>query len=166
MKEYITDAIVLDKEPKGDLDQRVFLYTQDLGKIVAKVTSGRRIISKLSGHLEPLNIVKVRLIGNGGFQLADALKLAKLPVGRASLKIAKLIKASVLENHPDQHLWSVLKNGSELKKVLNILGFDYFYASCSLCNKAAPGYFLFKELAYFCEQCLPSGMDSEDYLEI
>ena len=62
MQEHFTEALVLDKEILGELDYRVFLYTQQLGKIAAKVRSGRRITSKLAPHLEPLNFIQARLI--------------------------------------------------------------------------------------------------------
>ena len=76
MVEYFTEALVLDKEDSGDLDARIILYTEDLGKITAKAKSVKRITSKLNGHLEPLNFIQVRLVEKNGFQIVDALTIA------------------------------------------------------------------------------------------
>ncbi len=167
MKEHFTEALVLDKEIFGELDQRVFLYTQLLGKIAAKVRSGRRITSKLSPHLEPLNFVQVRLIEKNGFQIADALRISRLPVQVRNFKILKLIKASVFDGHPDLQLWSLLKKNiaSELT-VLKLLGFDYALAVCQICGNPKPEIFSFRDSDYFCKRCLAKNFNADDYLEL
>ena len=61
MEEYVTDAIVLEKQPAGESDGRYRLFTERFGRIAAKAKSSRRIISKLAGHLEPGSVAKIRL---------------------------------------------------------------------------------------------------------
>lgn len=176
MREYITEALVLDKLPNGEMDERVFLYTEELGKVVAKITSGRKITSKLSPHLEPLNFAKVRLIEKTGFsarggpasswQVADALRSGRLSATHASFKIIKLVNRAVLDGFRDQHLWSVLKSGAELTEILKILGFDPGESVCERCAKPQPRYFLLRESAYYCGKCLGGLSQIEEYIEI
>ena len=164
MKEYSTEAIVLDKEPNGELDWRVFLYTPDLGKIAAKVKSGRRITSKLSPHLEPLNLVKIRLTHKGGWQVADALKFGEL--AHRNLKILQLVKAAVLDNHADYELWTCLKGGrGAVHEVLKILGFDPIHAACQNCG-LKPAYFIFADSSFLCGRCAPPSLTSGDGVRI
>src|SRR3989344_7862372 len=127
MREYFTEAVVLYKEPLYEIDERVFLYTKDLGKVVAKVTSGRRITSKLSPHLEPLNLVKVRLVYKNSFQVADVLKFGKL--SHNNFNLLRLVKNSVINESPDQELWEFLYNSEDSSiKALTILGFNPSFA--------------------------------------
>ena len=87
MQEYVTDAIVLKKDPLGDLDGRYTLFTTRFGKIIAKAKSSRKITSKLASHLEPGIVTKVRFIETKGTQLIDALKSGRvaLPLGELQL---------------------------------------------------------------------------------
>jgi len=163
MREYVTEAIVLDKEPSGEGDTKVFLYTQSLGKVVAKAKSARKITSKLAAHLEPLSFIKLRLIEKNGFQVADALKENRLSSSR--LKILRLINSLVLEGQPDYHLWSLLKTGvNSPSAFLKILGFDPMLATCATCSRGRPEYFSFLDQGYFCKNCLPRTLDSKIYI--
>ena len=74
MQEYVTEAVVLDTVPSAELDVRVSLFTKKFGKLVARAKSVKKITSKLAGHLEPGNIIKIRLVEKKGLQLVDALK--------------------------------------------------------------------------------------------
>ena len=62
MTEYLSEAVVLDKETSGDLDIRVSMFTKKFGKLKVRAKSARRIVSKLSPHLEPGNVAQVRII--------------------------------------------------------------------------------------------------------
>ena len=75
---YFNEAIVLDREPSGEIDNRFSIYAKGFGKIVARGKSTRKITSKLSGHLEPGNLVKVRLIEKNGLQVVDTLKVSSI----------------------------------------------------------------------------------------
>ncbi len=147
---------MLDKQNKGEFDSRVFLYTKELGRISAKVTSARKIISKLNPHLEPLNIIDVRLVHKNNFQVIDALRKDKLPF--SFLKIIKLVQELTLENEPDFSLWTILrvlhqKNYPNLKVILNNLGYNPEFASCIICEQS-PTHFSFKELGFYCKKCV------------
>ncbi len=155
MREYFTEALVLDKQNKGEFDSRVFLYTKELGRISAKVTSARKIISKLNPHLEPLNIVDVRLVHKNNFQVIDVLRKEKLPLN--FLQIIRAVQELTLENEPDFSLWTILqvlhqKKYPNLGMVLNILGYSHEFASCVVCEQD-PTHFSFKELSFYCKNC-------------
>src|SRR3989344_7741215 len=77
MFEYSTEAVVLDKEPIGESDALVFLYTPGYGKVVARAKSARKITSKLAASLEPANIVSARVLSYGTYQIADAVSLER-----------------------------------------------------------------------------------------
>ena len=161
MAEYFTEAVVLDKKDLGDLDARVFLFTEKLGKVRAKITSARKITSKLSPHLEPLNFANVRLVERkNDFQVADALKTGKFP-NTEFLTILWLIKELSAENQPEPHLWALLKK-IQIKPVslsllsgaiLKIFGFDPKFAACDICHKPSPDYFIFDDAKYLCKTC-------------
>ncbi len=155
MREYFTEAIVLDKKNSGEFDARVFLYTKELGRVAAKITSARKIISKLNPHLEPLNIVDIRLVHKNSFQVIDALRKERLSLD--FLKIIKAVQELTMENEPDFPLWTILqtlrqKNYPNISVVLNNLGYSPELASCVICDKN-PSHFSFKELSFYCNGC-------------
>lgn len=155
MKEISTEAIVLNKEPLHESDCKVTFFCRDLGKISAKVKSGRRITSKLSPHLEPLNLVTLRLVGKNGLHVADALKVGELPV--AQLKLLRFLDAILSESEGDYRLWSELrKGGLTIGNALALLGFDPSFAVCEKCGRT-PDYFLAGDNVYLCRLCAGGG---------
>ena len=165
VKEYFTEAVVLDKESLGELDARVSLYTQIAGKIFAKVKSARKINSKLSPHLEPLNLVKARIVQKNGLQIADVVKFGKL--GAENIRILKLISGTVLEGAPDYHLWSLVKSGTILpEQILKVLGFDPEFSLCVKCQGEKPEFFIFNDAVYICRKCFLGKPDKKEYLEL
>src|SRR3989344_3516678 len=122
LTEIITDAIVLDKEDFREQDGRIHLYTKNLGKVVAKTISSRKILSKLAAHLEPMNLVTARLVSRGdfydgrGFQLVDALSRdpARIIKGdpqdlASAIRVYELISKSIPSGIPDGELWDFLQ---------------------------------------------------------
>lgn len=155
MKEYFTEALILDKEPSGEFDARIHLYTKELGRIAAKVTSVRKIISKLNAHLEPLNLIDARIVNKNNFQIVDALKFGRLP--SEFLPIVRAIKELTAEGDPDFSLWTVVsvltqKNQANLPLVLKVLGYDPKYASCDYCG-GQPQLFSLSAQTFRCDEC-------------
>ena len=175
MNEYFTEALVLDKKNLGEMDSLVFLYAKNLGKTVAKAKSSRKITSKLGGHLEPLNLIKARMVGRralpgGGqtFQIVDAITLGRPLANQPLATVLKFlsffnfIKETTFENQPDLPLWSLilkhLKNPTADEKTiyrsaLKILGFDPEYAVCSECKIKNVEFFLKEEQIFLCGKC-------------
>lgn len=148
MQEYVTDAIVLKKDPLGDVDGRYTLFTKRFGRIMAKAKSSRKITSKLAPHLEPGIVAKVRFIETKGTQLIDALKS-----GHVELPLSDLHFLSQLlpDAEPEPALWELLtsKNFS-WSAALAILGWDPADAECIACDTRPPSYFYITRQEFYC----------------
>ena len=171
MKEFITQALVLDKEDLGEADSRVFLYSPEYGKIIAKVKSSKKTLSKLGGHLEPFNLVSARVIDGGRqinssrSQIVDALLIEKLRPSWALHKLLNFIKETTLEGQPDDHFWqlvrrSLLSDKINYRPLLAVQGFDPKFAICQNCRKDNPTHFSYKDQCFYCNQCLSGSVTS------
>ncbi len=148
MQEYVTDAIVLRKDPLGDLDGRYTLFTKRFGKLVAKAKSSRKITSKLASHLEPGTLTKVRFIETKGTQLIDALKSGNisLPIGELYL-----LNQIVPDAEPEPALWDLLTRGAfAWAPALAIMGWDPEGAECVMCGAKKPRYFYITRQEFYC----------------
>ena len=170
MTEYFTEALVLAKEENGEVDATAHLYTEKLGRVIAKAKGLKRIKSKLSAYLEPLNFINIRLVGNGRLQVVDALASDKNEITKIKssaedlekfLKIADFLKETTFEFQPDQQLWhtivNIFKNNPKLedayKLILRDLGFDPRFAACEICQKENPEFFNKENQTFLCENC-------------
>lgn len=172
MVEYFTEALVLDKEDSGDLDARIILYTEDLGKIIAKAKSVKRITSKLNGHLEPLNFIQVRLVEKNGFQIVDALTIANSANFKENpavffrlLNFIKFFKEMTFDLQPDRKLWLAMKEivanwliyqkkeKAIYRLIIKILGFDPAHAACVFCRGKEINFFSPEDYIFFCAKC-------------
>jgi recombinational DNA repair protein (RecF pathway) len=154
MREFITDAVVLHKEPLRDADARYFFFTKRQGKVVGKATSARKVTSKLAGHLEPGTLTAVRFIerngGGIGTQVVDALKDRALQIPLTDLR---LLNAVLHEGEADITLWNELLQGQfSWKNILRILGWDPVDASCAMCGGKV-AYFYIPRQEFFCKAC-------------
>ncbi len=165
--EYYTEGVVLDKEPIGEADLQIALYTRDLGKVVARAVSARKISSKLASHLEPLNFAAVRIVQKNRFQIVDALKTGALSKNLDTVAVLRLVKELSAEGQPDLALWELIKSEQLVGgEVLKVLGFDKRFAVCENCGTKNPTHFLVKQLEYFCSPCfLKSGRPASFALE-
>lgn len=158
MELYFPEAIVLNREDSNEVDSRFSIYAKGYGKFFAKAKSARKILSKLSGHLEPGSLVKIRLVGNGGLQVVDALKFGKVAVGAPDLH---LLNRLLPEQDFDFGIWEMLVGSpsasSGLKfswpKALKILGWDPEHAGCQLCG-GKPVFFVLKNQGFVCDRCV------------
>lgn len=151
MTEYFSESVVLNREPSGDLDSRVSIFTKRFGKLIAKAKSARKITSKLSQHLEPGNLVYARLVEKNGLQLVDALKTSRLKVCPADLYFLGQLLA---EAEPDLRLWeTILQPEFNWPRILKILGWDPKATFCQTCNENAPVVFHIPAQEFFCKNC-------------
>lgn len=151
MTEYLSEAVVLTKEPNGDLDNRISLFTKKFGKLVAKAKSARRITSKLSPHLEPGNLSVVRLVEKNGLQVVDALKSERLNISPADLYNLNLVLS---EAEPDQRLWHELRQEKLIwPRILAYLGWDPEEAHCEKCGRRPVSHFRVQSQEFFCGSC-------------
>lgn len=151
MQEYVTNALVLKKDPLNDIDGRYTLFTQRFGKIVGKAKSSRKITSKLAPHLEPGMVTKVRILETKGTQLIDALKTERLALSFNSLySLSQLLP----EGEPEPELWAMIaRNDLSWKKVLSVLGWASEDADCAICGAPAPEYFYTPRQEFYCRIC-------------
>ncbi|KKQ56942.1 MAG: repair protein RecO protein [Parcubacteria group bacterium GW2011_GWA2_38_13] len=59
---YQTNAITLSRQDARENDRVFSFYTEGHGKVLAQVTSAKKIKSRLSGHLEPFGIVEIGVV--------------------------------------------------------------------------------------------------------
>ena len=165
MREYLTEALVLDKYASNETDLIVDLYTKELGRVRAKITSGQKITSKLSPHLEPLTFSLVRLTEKKGFVVADVLTQNYLNHFRISpfffakgLKLLSSLKELIYSEEIDPKLWFWLKKtlaGKEIfyNQFLKILGYDPKLAECHKCHSRFIKSFLVRDQIFLCRYC-------------
>lgn len=171
MMEYFTEALVLDKDKKTDFDGIIYLYTKDYGKIVALAKGIYKPTSKLGGHLEPLNLVTVRLVEKNRFQIVDALKIKKIINSQAqkskkfyqqAINLSLFIKEITFDLQPDLNFWkATLKTFEVINKqrtpsyslMLESLGFSPKFAQCQKCKKKPVRYFSKKDQVFYCSTC-------------
>jgi recombinational DNA repair protein (RecF pathway) len=152
MQEYLSDAIVLSREPNGDLDCRFRIFTKKYGKLAAKAKSVRKVTSKLAGHLVPGNVVSVRVVEKNGPQIVDALKSAK--VTAANPRDLYLLAGLLADSEPDIGLWNLICGGKfGWLAALKILGWDPAHAVCGICRKGEPAVFDAEGQEFFCDAC-------------
>jgi recombinational DNA repair protein (RecF pathway) len=150
MREYLSDAIILDREPNGDVDCRFSIFTKKYGKLIAKAKSVRKITSKLSGHLMPGNVIAARIVEKNGLQLVDALKKSRIAVNPRDLY---LLGGLLADSEPDLNLWNSIYGSFDWKKILKILGWDPAGAACGACGKGNPAVFDAESQDFFCGGC-------------
>lgn len=152
MREFVAEALVLGKEPSRELDLRVTFFAKQLGKFTAKAKSARRILSKLSPHLEPGSFVRARFIEKGSLQVIDALQVKS---SLFSPQDVVCLSAILGEGDCNDELWEALQDerGMQWQNVLRILGWDPFHARCEKCTKQKPERFDPQSQRFFCVPC-------------
>ncbi len=162
MTEYFTEALVLDTEDSAELDKSIYLYTKELGKVVAKAKSIRKITSKLAAHLQPLSFVKVRLVEKNGFRVVDALAFERIRVSQQALFLVQFIKEMTFELQSDKNLWLLIKKipqdlrdnkKTSYQSLLRVLGFAPDFARCNVCGSKFIAYFSKTEQIFLCRRC-------------
>ncbi|MEK7093754.1 MAG: recombination protein O N-terminal domain-containing protein [Patescibacteria group bacterium] len=150
MREYTTPAIILRREVRGECDERISFFSRGLGKMTARTVSSRKILSKLSPHLEPGNLATLRLIEKNDLSIVDALKEKNL-----AWQLSNVFHLNNLlsENDTDPELWHLLSGTPSWKKILRILGWDPQEASCEECSGTAPRYFDTRTQHFLCSDC-------------
>lgn len=71
---YKTEAIILRQRKLGEADRFLTLYTPTLGKMEAKAKGVRKTMSRLGGHLQPLNRVVVQMAQGHGADVVTGVE--------------------------------------------------------------------------------------------
>ncbi len=151
----MSEAIVLKKQPLGDCDIRYSFFTRRFGKMIAKAKSARKITSKLAGHLEPGNLVRVRFIEKTGLQITDALKEKKIEI---ALEHLSFLSDILPEGEVEPALWALCAAGHcAPSEALRVLGWDPEHAACATCDSIRVYSFHTNSQEFFCERCSMKG---------
>jgi DNA repair protein RecO len=115
MLEYSTSAIVLVKKTAGESDARAGLYTEELGKIDVIAKGAKKIIAKLSHHLEPMNLIQCSIVSANNKHLTSALttnSFSNIRKNEAALFVAlknlEILNQAMVLSEPDKVLWKKL----------------------------------------------------------
>ena len=165
MKEFVTDAVVLGRRPHREWDLVADLFTDELGRVEARVVSGARTLSKFSPHLDPLNRVQVRLVSKNALTLTDIMTTDRRPEVRGdrsalrrAIEVAFLVRKLVPRGTPDPRLWDFLSGASRMAafpvpELLVRLGYNPRHAACGLCGNREPSHFIVGDQAFSCLAC-------------
>ncbi len=165
MHEFVSDAFVLGRRPRGELDLTVDLYTERMGRIEGRVVSGQKISSKFSQHLNVPNLVTVRMVEKNAFTVTDALTVSAfsgLKEDNEALqrvfRVFFLLRIATPQHAPDERLWKYLsgtmsKNAVFMKEIMDILGYDVSSALCASCTRPSVSYFEYGEGSFLCNDC-------------
>lgn len=167
---YKTEAVVLRHIPLGEADRLLTIYALDLGKVRCVARGVRRIKSRLSGHIQPLNRISLSLtegrnldivteaeainvypaMHNDLFKLSAAMFLAELVDGFSeerspSMPIYRLLTDSLdhieTANNPEQLIRYTQT------RILDLSGFGPELHQCVFCQTALePSQHLFSRL--------------------
>jgi recombinational DNA repair protein (RecF pathway) len=167
MYEQSSSAFVLGKENVSEHDSLVSLYSKDLGKVLARVTSGAKLHSKLMPHLQVGNKVAVRLVERKLLRVADAISFpssgAKGDLKKRILALSLLSQLSV-DNGPEGDVWHYLeKEDWSTIKLLKMLGLYADGAKCFLCKKGEADYFSVADSGFYCAKCSVGGKSNLMY---
>ena len=131
MNEYAITAVVLEKEPSGEADSTIKLFSQEFGKLTVKTKSTRKMLSKVNGHTQPGALFAGRVVEKNTALLVDALQLGVVPGTTSSFsQLAQLLPEAV----PERALWSLLSDAQtkfpSWNAVLGVLGWGHELVSC------------------------------------
>jgi recombinational DNA repair protein (RecF pathway) len=129
------------------------------------MVSGRAPTSKFSPHVDPLNLLTVRLVKKSRYTLADAVgedrfqNLRNRPKAFAeALRALTLLTALVPEEEPDPRLFhemrrALVRGHLTVRATLPLLGYDPRGAKCHRCRRAAVACFVPSEGVFLCVNC-------------
>lgn len=172
MSEVIISAIVLDREPTREYDEYIHLYSREHGRLVARAVSSRKMHSKFSHHLDPLNRVDARLVGNGQFVLTDAVQIDRFVALRANreellkaLRLTAFVRSFFPEGGVDERAWYFLNDNFRDAKIdarsfLSLLGFGNGEI-CRKCGKKVAERFFVIDHTFLCVSCSSKMPDNQ-----
>ena len=157
MRDLGTLAIVLEKKAVGEADVALTLYTELLGKVIARGRSMRKIVSKLAAHTEPGHLSEVRLVERNAapqseqFFLVDAISEIRLFEDIGFLELAARVTFPLQRDHG---VWEFLYVGkADRAKLFSLVGIGAPGSSCALCALNPPAFFFEPDQNFICLRC-------------
>ncbi|MCL5094259.1 MAG: DNA repair protein RecO [Patescibacteria group bacterium] len=129
MRSYKLTGVVLKNKDLGEVDGIVTLFTKEIGKISLKAKGVRKIKSKLSGHLMPLNITFIQAVqGKGSLDtITGAVSKEHFSSLKGDLKFLsfayfflEIIDKLTFEKEPSEKIYDLLIKGLQLLDSKNI----------------------------------------------
>lgn len=173
MREYFTPGIVLDREPRNELDEMITVYTKELGKLRAFTKSSRKITSKLSGHLAPGRLADIRLVQRNKLQLVDILSSSSISDPKELLPFLHFINKIVPYGDADLNLWYMIEeivrgnhfNPAVYRYLVEKLGFSGEEPYCHYCETNKSSFLNLAEITLLCANCrLRLGLKSDEFI--
>lgn len=181
---YSTKAIILNRMPFREADEKVVLYTEDYGKIDLVAKGAKKNKSKLAGHIEPLNFVNLMIIKGKQYDYlgsainSDAFINIKNDLNKIAIagRSIKFFNEMVKIGEKDKDLFIFLLDFlSSLNtqivnnigltyevfvlKLLCILGYKPELGYCQNCRKKIENdvaFFIFNKGGLVCRNCINS----------
>lgn len=180
---FHTLAITLSRRDHRESDRMFSFYTENFGKVEARVVGAKKTQSKLSGHLEPFGIIFLGCVsGWKGNRVTSAQRcmyfsgilsdMRKATLGGFCLRLAqKLIKGEL----PDTRIFTLLRAALEFLhgassedgldifsavfalKLLRLLGYEPQISRCIVCHAPLGGemQFFYEKGGGVCMECRP-----------
>lgn len=113
---YEGEAIILKREDRGEADRLYTLFSKEFGKIKAQAQGVRKISAKLTGHLEPFNLIWLEMVTkrSGQIGITSALCqefLLKRPAPwqvNLAMRCCNLLDKLMVEPERDEGIWNFL----------------------------------------------------------
>lgn len=147
------------------------LFTLELGRLEARMVAGRSVVSKISPHCNPLNLLTVRLVKKKRYTLADAVTVDNFHAFRHAprvlaegLEVFFALRALVPKEEPDPRLFHEMRRALSrgnltVRGVLALLGYDPRSAHCAECRRSVVRFFLPEDGIFFCSACFAGRND-------
>jgi len=120
---YDTDAIVVKHWPYREASTRFWLYTRDLGRVLARAQSIRKVTSKLSGGLQTGSQAHVELVcGKAGWRVVGSQPQTSYLLStdgnqrRITQRFFILLNKLVPDQQRDPDLYDIISSGLQAVK--------------------------------------------------
>lgn len=115
-------GFIVKSQDLSEADLLLTFFSEQEGKVRAVVKSAKKMTSKLSGNLQPYNLVRVALAGNGGLSkvinvvIEDsyASVMNNPSTMNAVLAIQELVLRALADEQPNRELFLVYRQAMEL----------------------------------------------------
>ncbi len=118
MRTFKTEAIIIKRRNFGEADRIITVFTKEHGKFSIKASGVRKITSRRSAHVEPLNHSLLSLYKGNGFpilteaRILDDFSALKTDLNKIGLAyhLCELIDGLCPENQEQRGVFELLKN--------------------------------------------------------
>lgn len=113
---YLTEAIILNRQPFKEDDLQITVYSRERGRLFLVARGGRKAKSKLAAHLEPLCRTEIMVVRGRHYDYAGSavsvdcygkLKSDYEKVSAANMAVKKIIQ-TVKEGMPDKNIFEII----------------------------------------------------------